>query len=90
MGAAKMRAAVVHELGKPLTIEELDMPGPGRGESNPVAIDLATDARNIPAQRPANRPQAGTLRTLDHDHRSILDTHMPILPSQHLASGCCT
>lgn len=32
MGAKKMRAAVVREFGKPLIIEELDIPAPGPGE----------------------------------------------------------
>lgn len=35
----KMRAAVVHEFGKPLVIEEVDVPRPGPGE---VLIKVVT------------------------------------------------
>ena len=50
-----------------------------RRRRNVVTRELAADARCIPSQSSGHRTHARSAATLDHDHRSIFNTKMPIL-----------
>jgi len=43
----KMRAAVVHEFGKPLVIEEVDVPRPGPGEVLIKVVTSGAESGNV-------------------------------------------